>query len=157
MPTIAIDPKGTYLNKAPNDAANAPTTALLTDLGLAAGDVITLSRSGNWQGAPTLTDTNTSLLAVFSGANGLITPATYLTSTTQLQSGSTTASTDVIQDFFVVGPGVTVIQIPVGATSLKFSTNDSFFADNSDPNGDFKVTIQKLDATTSFADRKSVV
>ena len=151
MPTIAIDPKGTYLNKAPNDAANAPTTALLTDLGLAAGDLITLSRSGNWQGAPTLTDINTSLLAVFSGANGLITPATYLTFTTPLQSGSTTASTDVIQDFFVVGPGVTVIQIPVGATSLRFTTSDSFFADNSDPNNDFKVTVQKLDSTTSYA------
>ena len=151
MPTITIDPRGTYLNKSATDGANAATTALLSDLGLAAGDLITLSRGGTWQGAPTLTDTNTSLLAVFSGANGLITPATYLTFASPLQSGSATVSTDVIQDFFVVGPGVTVIQIPVGATSLKFSPNDSFFADNSDPNGDFSVTVRKLDASTSFA------
>lgn len=88
---------------------------------------------------------------MFGGASGLITPATYLTFTSPLQSGSTTAGTDVVQDFFVVGPGVTVIQIPVGATSLKFSTNDTFFADNSDPNGDLKVTVLKLDGSTSYA------
>ncbi len=151
MPILTIDPKGTYLNKSASDAANPATTALLSDLGLAAGDIITLSRSGTWQGSPTTADTNTSLLAVFSGASGLITPATYLTFTTPLQSGSTTASTDVVQDFFVVGPGVTVIQIPVGATSLKFSPSDGFFTDNSDPNGDYKVTVQKLDGSTSYA------
>ena len=151
MPIITIDPKGTYLNKSATDAANPATTALLSDLGLAAGDMITLSRSGSYQPSATGSDTSTSLLAVFSGASGLITPATYLTFTSPLQFGSSTASTDVVQDFFVVGPGVTVIKIPVGATSLKFSTNDSFFADNSDPNGDFKVTVLKLDGSTSYA------
>ena len=151
MPIITIDPKGTYLNKSPTDAANAATTALLADLGLAVGDVITLSRSGNYKPSATGNDASTSMLAVFSGASGLITPATYLTFTSPLQSSSTTASTDVLQDFFVVGPGVTVIQIPVGATSLQFSPSDSFFADNSDPNGDYKVTVLKLDGTTSYA------
>ena len=46
MAFISVDPRGTYLNVAPTDAANAPTTVLLSTLGLVTGDVITLSRSG---------------------------------------------------------------------------------------------------------------
>ena len=151
MAFISVDPRGTYLNVPPTDAANAPTTVLLSTLGLVPGDVITLSRNGTWQGNAISPDDATWLLAVFSGAGGLIAPATYLTFTTPLQFRSTTESTDVIEDFLVVGPGVTTVTIPAGATSLKFSPNDTFFEDNTDPDGDYGVEVLKLDGTTSFA------
>ena len=153
MALISVDPRGTYLNVAPTDAANAPTTVLLSTLGLASGDVITLSRSGAYKagegisssGVP-FADASTSMLAVFSGAAGLIAPDTYLGFTSPLQGVPPNLPTDVVQDFFVVGPGITTLMIPAGATSIKFSPNDSFFQDNTDPNGDYAVEVRKLEA-----------
>ena len=150
---ISVDPRGTYLNAAPTDAINSPTTVLLSDLGLVAGDVITLTRSGAYQAgtAATFTDASTSMLAVFTNAGGLITPDTYLGFTSPIQGVSPNLPTDVVQDFFVIGAGVTMIKIPVGATSIKFSPADSYFQDNTDPNGDYTVMVRKLDGSTSFA------
>ena len=150
---ISVDPRGTYLTAAPTDAINSPTTVLLSDLGLAPGDVITLSRSGGYQAgaAPTFSDGSTSMVAVFSNAGGLVTPETYSDFITPVQGIPPNLPTNVVQDFFVVGSGVTVIKIPVGATSIKFSPADSYFQDNTDPNGDYSVMVRKLDGSTSFA------
>ena len=114
------------------------------------GDVITLSRKGAFQAGTALTDASTSLLAVFSGAAGLIKPETYLGTTSPIQGVPPNLPTDVSEDFFVVS-GVTTMTIPAGAISLKFSPNDSFFQDNTDPNGDYAVEVRKLDGSTSFA------
>jgi Ca2+-binding RTX toxin-like protein len=158
MAFVSVDPRGTYLNVAPTDAANAPTTVLLATLGLVPGDVITLSRSGAYKAGEGIsssgfpfTDASTSMLAVFSGAAGLLAPDTYLGFTSPLQGVPPNLPTDVAQDFFVVGPGVTTLTIPAGAISIKFSPSDSFFQDNTDPNGDYGVEVRKLDGTTSFA------
>jgi Ca2+-binding RTX toxin-like protein len=148
---IAVDPRGTYLNAAPTDAVNAPTTVLLSDLGLQAGDMISLSRSGAYQAGISFSDTSTSMLAVFSDGSGFVAPDTYLGYTSLTQSIPPYLPTDVAQDFFVVGNGITTVKIPVGAVSIKFSPSDSYFEDNTDPNGDYAVRVSKVVGTTSYA------
>jgi hypothetical protein len=69
--------------------------------------------------------------ALASDAPAVVTGATF-------QGG---LPTDIAQDFAVTGTGVTVT-VPVGATQLFVGTLDSFFADNSDPDGDFGFRIE---------------
>ncbi len=152
--SITVDPRGTYLTLDPTYPVYTPTTVNLAALGLVAGDVITLSRTGTYIAGPanTFTDTSTSMVAVFSNGSSLIAPDTYLGFTTLVQGNAPFLPSDVPQDFFVTGPGITRVTIPVGAIEIKFATNDWFPQDNTDPNGDYAVTIRKLDGSTSFAD-----
>jgi Ca2+-binding RTX toxin-like protein len=147
---LTVDPKGTYLAASANDLASAATTVLLSDLGIQAGDLITLSRSGAYQAGPGFTDTITALLAVFNGPGGLLSPEVFIESAS-LPQAATQLQTDIAQDFAVAGFGVTTVKVPVGATSIVFSPNDSFFSDNSDPNSDYRVSIRLRDGSTSFA------
>jgi Ca2+-binding RTX toxin-like protein len=148
--SLSVDPKGTYLATSANDPASAPTTLLLSDLGIQAGDVITLSRSGAYQAGVGFSDSITGLLAVFSGPGGIL-PAEVFIGAISLPQAATQVQTDIAQDFAVFGSGVTTVKVPVGATSILFSPNDSFFSDNTDPDGNFRVSIRLRDGTTSYA------
>jgi Ca2+-binding RTX toxin-like protein len=148
---LKVDPAGTYLATSANDPAVPPGTIILSDIGIHAGDMITLSRTGAFQaGTFGFTDSNTSMLAVFSGASGMIAPEVFL-GFVSLPQATTQINTDISQDFFVVGAGVTTVKVPVGATSIFFSPNDSFFSDNTDPNGDYGVIVRLLNSATSYA------
>ncbi|MCC2670471.1 MAG: hypothetical protein K0Q72_2942, partial [Armatimonadetes bacterium] len=52
--------------------------------------------------------------------------------------------TDIPEDFAITGGG-TDLTIPAGAQFLFVSPNDSFFSDNSDPDGDYTIRITLLD------------
>ena len=138
----------------PNDITGVPTGFYDLDRmtsGLQAGDMISLSRSGAYQAGISFSDTSTSMLAVFSDGSGFVAPDTYLGYTSLTQSIPPYLPTDVAQDFFVVGNGITTVKIPVGAVSIKFSPSDSYFEDNTDPNGDYAVRVSKVVGTTSYA------
>ncbi len=47
-------------------------------------------------------------------------------------------TTDIPEDFSITD---TVIQIPLGATHLFVAPHDSFYGDNTDPDGDYAVRI----------------
>lgn len=50
--------------------------------------------------------------------------------------------TDISQDFEIINGFFIKVRIPEGATKLFFTAHDSNFANNSDPDGDFGVTIK---------------
>ena len=138
-----LDPQKTYLPTQPSDSPGSGGMVLLSELGLAPGDVITITRLGAYQPSVTSGDTATGMVAVFSDGASAIAPVNYL-------SFATPGVTDIPQDFFVRGGGTTRVQIPTGATMIRFSAVDGFFADNSDPNHDFGVAVRKVDAATTF-------
>ena len=56
-------------------------------------------------------------------------------------------STDIAQDFFINPfPLLTLVTIPVDARFLFVSANDSFYSDNDDPDSDFAVRIDAVNA-----------
>jgi Ca2+-binding RTX toxin-like protein len=140
----------------PADPAPVPTQVALSAVSVVAGDVLTLSRRGDFQygsGTDTdglaFTDTATPLLARFVNASGVpVSPATFLGYTTSTQTSG--RETNVAEDFYVVG-GITQVQVPTGAVALQFSVNDKFFSNNIDPDNDFGVLIRKADGWTSYA------
>jgi Ca2+-binding RTX toxin-like protein len=150
---FAIDPAGTYLADLaavnPADPAPPPTQVALSAFGATAGSMITLSRKGDYQaGSEGFTDSSTSLIAVFvDGGGNRLSPDTYLGFTSLVQASG--AATDIPQDFFVVD-GVTMVQVPAGAVALQFSASDSYFSDNTDPDGDFGVVARLADSLTGF-------
>ncbi len=151
--SIPVDPTGTYLSTAPDDPASAPTMVLLSDLGIQPGDVIAISAKGDYQaGAFNFSDVNPSMIAVFGGPGGFVSPEVFL-GVKSLAQNSTGVATDIAQDFALVGngTGITMVKVPVGATSIYFSPNDSFFSDNTDPDNDYAVSVDLVNDATSFA------
>ena len=148
---VTVNPKGTWLADAVADPAQAPTQVLLSAFGAAPGSVITLTRTGDYQAGngTAFTDSSSSMVAVFVDAQGnRIAPQTFLGTTTPNQLSGLV--TNVPEDFWVVVNAVTRVVVPVGAVALQFSVNDSFFSDNSDPDGDFGVTVRVADAATNY-------
>lgn len=136
-----IDPAGTYLAASTDTGAKVATTLTLSDLGMVAGEVMSLTRSGAYQFGSNSTDMTSNMVAVFLDAQGArIAPEVYARTTTQAQSSGDV--TDVAQDFDVAA-GVTRVVVPAGAVSIAFSVRDSFFGDNTDPNNDFGVILSR--------------
>lgn len=157
---FSVNPAGTWLADLtatnPPDPAPAPTQVALSAAAVVPGDILTLSRRGDFQhgvgidsGGVTFTDTATTMLARFVDASGLpVSPATFLGHTTITQTSGLV--TNVPEDFFVVG-GITQVQVPQGAVALQFSVNDRFYSDNHDPDSDFGVLIRKVDGFTNYS------
>ena len=145
----AVNPAGTYLPPAGNDPAQAATSLSLPLIGASPGDMIALTRQGAYQAGPNgLTDSSTSMNAVFTGPGGFLAPVVF-----EGVQPFNPGGPNIAQDFEVRG-GLTLVQVPAGATGLQFSTNDAFFSDNTDPNGDFAVSVRKASAqeNTDFND-----
>jgi Ca2+-binding RTX toxin-like protein len=160
MPTFfKIDPAGTYLadlvggtNGVGRDAAPTPSKVLLSAFGATQGSVISLSTSGDYKpgAAANFTDTSTSLAAVFVGGDGrFIAPDVFLGYGTNTQSSGKVTS--VAEDFYVPIGGLVQVKVPVGAVSIWFSVNDSFYSDNIDPDQDFGVNLGLISPSTSFS------
>ncbi len=157
---VNVNPAGTWLADLTStnspDPAPSPTQVALSQAAVVPGDILTLSRRGDFQhgvgvdtNGVTFTDTATSLLARFVDANGMpVAPVTFLPYTTSTQTSGRV--TDVAEDFYVVG-GITQVQVPQGAVALQFSVNDTFFSNNLDPDSDFGVLIRKADAFTNYS------
>ena len=135
-----LNPKATYL-RTNNDAdAVAPNLVRLSDLGLAAGDIIQLRSvgkvnlcfqpscgpfQGNLIGAFTSDETppNAAGSNVIAAGPPIVTFPTY----------SDNLLTDLVGDFGIPAGGLTVVRIPSGAVGLWVSLHDSYYSDNSTP------------------------
>jgi outer membrane autotransporter protein len=134
--TVNVDPAGTYLTPSTSDPANAPTEIDLVALGIQAGDIITLNGSGDYENIVGFGDVDYSLVAVFQGASGFLSPGP--SSTVSMPYFSTIS--DIAEDFFVTTTPRQA-EVPAGATKLLLNVNDTFYSENSDPDGDFAVVI----------------
>ena len=80
------------------------------------------------------------MVAVFVDSSGsYLAPDVYSRAVTDEQWSG--LSTDIYEDFNLPGDDFVHVRVPTGASAILFSVNDSAFADNNDPDGDFGVTI----------------
>lgn len=153
-----INPAGTYLfvdtTASIPDVKVAPTTVAIDSLNLSTKrpvdqQYIGLQNLGAFQAGLEFADNADSMNGVFSSEAGLLSPGEggNFNPVSTLPSDVRGLPTDIPQDFTIPhrsSQQLAVVRIPVGATSIQFSPNDSFFRDNSDPNGDYRVKIVTL-------------
>lgn len=152
---LRIDPKGTYLftdrsfdNPWGPDNAN-PASRLelnsIPDVEIREGDIISLQTVGASSWFPGGADNlNFGLVGVFVGAGGFLHPGINSTAPEFVTSTTTPRNipTDIPQDRFIPNDASVDFEVPFGAKAMLFTVNDGFFRDNSDPNGDFGVTVK---------------
>lgn len=157
--TVPVNPTVSYYNATYAGGPPAASPLLLSALGFSAGDWITIEQLGDfaWSSA-VLQDIGTSLLGVFSSSNVLLPVGTTNRVPGAVDAGEDADTnpfvdgTDIPQDFaigsvgFVGSAGNPTLQIPPGAAYLFVSALDSYYADNSDPDGDFAVRISSAPA-----------
>jgi YVTN family beta-propeller protein len=163
--TLQLDPKGAYIftdenppSGFPADNPDAPLTVSLASLGAQPGDTLLIHVLGDLNYCdPAFCGPEQvpfGVCAVFSSSNTLL-PSTNLnrvpgaiapdfaqvTSCTTLPTLWASLPTDIPQDFILNGRP---IKIPPGSQYLFIAVDDSFYADNSDTNGDLKVSITAI-------------
>lgn len=160
--TISLNPKSTYL-RTHQDTPAAPAVVSLPTHGLAPGDWIELTALGDFSVGAGFGDTTVSLLGVFSASSQIAATdqlhrvvaaidagTDYVTSATWFGS----LPTDIDEDF-AIGLSDTqrrvTVQIPAGATHLVVGVVDSYYADNTDPDGDLAVRIERVPEPASAA------
>ncbi|WP_428389967.1 LamG-like jellyroll fold domain-containing protein [Mucisphaera sp.] len=148
---ISLDPTRTYLRRAGFDL-NTPDAipVSLAGLGIEPGDRIELGQLGDYALGASFDDDQTALGAVFASSPDLGPPENQFRVTAvqpseqtfppfnSFRSFSDNGMTDIGRDFLVTANRVVV---PAGATHLFLTPNDSGFADNVDPDGDYGVSI----------------
>src|SRR5262249_37701375 len=153
---IPVDPRGAYLRVNGESPPGATAIDLLA-LGVSPGDTLTIPRAGDFQrGTDNGFDRDEFLdvTAVFSSSAALGPPGDLHRVLGALPGGLDFPTvptfvgglpTDIPEDFEVSdfdGTKTSVtVQVPAGARFLFVATADSFFSDNTDPDGDFGVRI----------------
>ena len=154
---FGIDPRGTFLRTNSDPGALGALAIDLSNLSFAvnAGDMLLLEGLGDFRPGTSTGhfDTSKSLLGVFSSSTTLLAGSNLNRVVGALDAGadvvtSTTfhipqLTTDIPQDFLIYSSTVAsvLVQVPVGAQFLFVAPNDSFYGDNSDPDGDFGLRI----------------
>ena len=146
--SLAIDPRSTYLLTNQDPFAQSAIVDL-SSLGIHPGDTITLNNVGDIAFCDTCGEVRPGVVAVFSSNSTLLDPSQLHRVPGAIAAGNPWVtpntlfgdlSTDIPEDFLVWDP--TQVVVPTGAQFLFLSINDSYFGDNTDPNGDFRVTIE---------------
>jgi hypothetical protein len=143
---IPLNPARTYLHVC-NDPAPDVVPIVLANLGIESGEEILLEGLGGWDNGPG-TDVPRNTIAVFSSSPTLLAGsaphrvpdaidagADFVTAPTWFCGGQVT---DISEDFRVDS---TVVVVPWGATHLFVCGHDSYYVDNTDPNGDYALRI----------------
>jgi uncharacterized membrane protein len=158
-----IDPADAYLHVEAGDTAGAAIPINLAAAGFAPGDVLHMRRVGDFIAVvPGGLDDQTGLAGVFSSSNVLLSEtlldrvqnAIATENGIEVVSNLTWPSnepTDISEDFLIGPPGgqrpsTVMVTVPPGATHLFVAVPDNRFLDNSDPDGDFGVEINKIGA-----------
>jgi PEP-CTERM motif len=161
--TFSVNPTGGYLHSDPNDAETNPLIVDLDSLGISNGSTIGLQVIGGFKFSfsDSFPDTATALGGVFSSSNVILPPTNlnrvpgaigigidFVTGPTLFNGDPT----DIPEDFSI-SPNGNLIAVPTGAKFLFAGVIDSFYADNSDPNGDFglKITTSAVPEPSSTA------
>ena len=155
---ILINPLATYLRTNSDGGALAASAIDLSSLSFAvsAGDFLLLEQVGDWQQTSTFPDTRRDMVAVFSSTATVLSSGMLnripgaIDAGTDVSTGLTffgSLPTNILEDFSVsngVSVFSVVIQVPIGAAFLFVAGPDSFYGDNSDPDGDFAIRITSV-------------
>lgn len=149
--TISLDPKSTYLRTSNNDMTAVNSIAIeLASLGLSAGDYVRLELLGDYSQIPSGPDSAVNLSGVFSSTSTILGPSILNRIPDAIDAGADVFSAatffqslpmDIAEDFAITD---TVLQIPTGAFYLFVAAHDSYYSDNSDPDGDYGVRITQV-------------
>ena len=153
---FGIDPRTTFLRTNNDPGALGAFAIDLSALSFAvdAGDTLLLEGLGDFRPGTSAGhfDASKSLLGVFSSSTTLLGASNLNRVVGALEAGADVVSsatffgavpTDIPQDFLIYSSAVAsvLVQVPVGAQFLFVAPNDSFYGDNSDPDGDFGLRI----------------
>lgn len=153
---IPINPRATYLrtNNDPSAQAAVPIDLHALSFPVDPGDSILLERIGDFSPFAAFGDNALSLLGVFSASSTLLPASNQSRVVDAIDAGTdfTTAPTamgalptDIPQDFAIStpagSPASVLVQVPAGARFLFTAPHDSFFGDNTDPNGNYGLRI----------------
>jgi hypothetical protein len=139
-----VNPAGSYLSvDIPGGATKpiSPTSIKISDLGLKTGDSVAFRAQGDYRAGTQFSDDSTGLSAVFVDQSGqYLAPQTYRAHFSENQySGE---KTDIAQDFELSEDVTESVIVPANTYAILFSVHDSYYSDNTDPDGDFGVTIK---------------
>jgi len=149
---VTFDPRATYLLTNIDPNAQPAEVLDLAAFGISPGQTITLTSVGVIffcdpqycpqefrPGVGAVFSSSSTLLSsnVLNRVPGAIAAGTPWVSQPTYFGG---LSTDIGEDFRVFDP--TSVTVPAGAKYLFLGIDDQYFGDNSDPNGDFHVTLQ---------------
>jgi hypothetical protein len=150
--TITLDSRATYLRIGSDPGALDTVPIQLIALGLVPGDLVRLTRFGDFDCGAPCGDVNIGMIAVFSASDTLLAADQIHRVSAAIEAGAdfVTAvtfygalATDIPQDFAVPGAGVT-LNVPAGATHLFIAARDILYQDNTDPDRDFAVGIEEV-------------
>jgi hypothetical protein len=160
--TITIDPLKTFLftNNDPwsgGGSVAGSVPIVLSDIGISGGDTIHLEMLGDWydghagySGNVSSLDVVSEMIGVFSNSSALLAPNILNRVPGSLDAGLSITTwntlfgnlaTDIPHDFGITN---TLVQVPFGATHLFVAAHDIYYSDNSDPDGDFAVRVNKI-------------
>jgi hypothetical protein len=157
--TIPMDPRATYL-RTNNDTPAPPLVVDLASLPAGAGTWLRVGTSGAYAYISGGQDTYYSLNGVFSAGSQVLATSTAhrvpgaIAAGPAYPSGPTYYSslpTDIPEDFIAcrnTWSESMLVEVPAGASHLILGTHDSWFQDNRDPNGDFRVVITVVPTPT---------
>lgn len=164
---VLVNPKRTFLRACPSDTGGlAPLIVTLADQGITSGSTIRLEQIGDARvgfSAPYNEDTwSKGLIGAFSSSTTIAGVSTLnrvvdaldagvdVTTPDGCEGNTPSYDTDVSYDFYIAGPNsqrmplstpYTDVLVPAGAVYLVVCMYDSFYGDNSDPDGDFLLRI----------------
>ena len=148
MPFIKVDPAGSYLSDPSSNDFVPPTRANATDFGVTPGQILSFRASGDYAAGQGWDEEENEILAVFVDAEGnYLAPDLHPNAVTEVQSSG--LATDIPQDFPLSIGDIVHIRVPDSAVALLFSVEDSYYSDNTDPDGDLGVTVSVTDGMLS--------
>jgi len=159
--TISIDPVRTFLftNNDPwsgNGSVPGSIPIALGGLGISGGEFIQLQQLGSYYDGTygygpgvnlSSLATSTEMIGVFSSNDVLLAPNILNRVPGAIDAGIPVGtwntlfgnmSTDIPQDFRIAN---TIVQVPLGANYLFVAAEDIYYSDNSNPNGNYGVSI----------------
>ena len=157
---VSLHPKNAYLHTNSDSSGDAVPVDLAA-FGIAPGMHLRITQPGDFDPGPG-GDTAISLLGIFSSTTTLLAESNLDRVADAIDAGFDFVSsptyfgsqpTDVPEDFaitFVGQPDVTVT-VPAGAAYLFLAPHDSWYQDNSDPDGDYAVDLDVI-GPGSFVD-----
>jgi hypothetical protein len=155
--TIKIPPAASYLRANGETPANAVPIAL-SGLGVVPGDFVQIQRLGDFKPGASYDDASVGMTALFSSNATLLAAGQAQRVPGALEAGADVVTprtyfgsmdTDIPQDFLVTDGAIVIV--PSGASHLFAAAWDSAYADNSDPDNDYAVSITKVSARDAVA------
>jgi hypothetical protein len=147
-----VSPTDSYLRTDSGDAATGPLVISLSGVGASAGMILNLQTIGDlclgttcgaFDLGAVFSSSNTILgTSVLDRVSGAVGPPVGITSVTTANTWYDNLTTNISQDFAVPTSSVLSLVVPEGAQYLIVGVLDSFFRDNTDPDGDLGINVE---------------